>query len=103
MIPLLHEVLKTPSNKIELAPLHITADVGRLTSRVDAANDPENTLVTGLVLTSRRHLRSKNSWMHNINVLVKGKDRCTLLIHPSDAEAAPSPQAVSGAAYGHSL
>jgi anaerobic selenocysteine-containing dehydrogenase len=88
MIPLLHEVLKTPSNKIELAPPHITADVGRLTSRVDAANDPENTLATGLVLTSRRHLRSKNSWMHNINVLVKGKDRCTLLIHPSDAEAA---------------
>jgi anaerobic selenocysteine-containing dehydrogenase len=39
----------------------------------------------GLVLVSRRHLRSKNSWMHNVDVLVKGKDRCTLLVHPDDA------------------
>jgi anaerobic selenocysteine-containing dehydrogenase len=38
------------------------------------------------VLISRRHLRSNNSWMHNVPVLVKGKDRCTLLIHPDDAQ-----------------
>ena len=30
-------------------------------------------------------LRSNNSWMHNVPVLVKGKDRCTLLLHPDDA------------------
>ena len=24
--------------------------------------------------------------MHNVKVLVKGKDRCTLLVHPADAE-----------------
>jgi anaerobic selenocysteine-containing dehydrogenase len=40
------------------------------------------------VLVSRRHLRSNNSWMHNVKVLVKGKDRCTLLMHPDDAAAA---------------
>ena len=34
---------------------------------------------------SRRHLRSNNSWMHNVKVLVKGKPRCTLLVHPVDA------------------
>src|SRR6185295_10777301 len=39
-------------------------------------------------LTSRRHVRSNNSWMHNVTVLVKGKDRCTLLIHPDDAARA---------------
>jgi anaerobic selenocysteine-containing dehydrogenase len=38
-----------------------------------------------MVLVSRRHIRSKNSWMHNVRVLVKGKDRCTLLVHPEDA------------------
>ena len=38
--------------------------------------------------SSRRHLRSNNSWMHNVTVLVKGKDRCTLLIHPDDADRA---------------
>jgi anaerobic selenocysteine-containing dehydrogenase len=25
--------------------------------------------------------------MHNVKVLVKGKDRCTLLVHPDDARA----------------
>ncbi len=39
-----------------------------------------------MVLIGRRQLRSNNSWMHNLPPLVKGKDRCTLLIHPDDAE-----------------
>jgi anaerobic selenocysteine-containing dehydrogenase len=39
----------------------------------------------GLVLIGRRQLRSNNSWMHNAHRLVKGPDRCTLLIHPRDA------------------
>ena len=37
------------------------------------------------MLVGRRHLRSNNSWMHNVEVLVKGKDRCTLQVHPDDA------------------
>ena len=41
--------------------------------------------VDGLLLTSRRHLRSNNSWMHNSRRLVKGRTRCTLMIHPDDA------------------
>jgi len=36
-------------------------------------------------LIGRRQLRSNNSWMHNSHRLVKGKPRCTLLIHPHDA------------------
>src|SRR3546814_6577927 len=38
-------------------------------------------------LVSRRTLRSMNSWMNNVPVLSRGKDRCTLLIHPDDAAA----------------
>jgi len=38
-----------------------------------------------LLLVGRRHLRSNNSWMHNSLRLVRGKDRCTLLMHPDDA------------------
>jgi len=38
-----------------------------------------------MVLIGRRQLRSNNSWMHNLPALVKGKDRCTLHIHPDDA------------------
>jgi anaerobic selenocysteine-containing dehydrogenase len=39
----------------------------------------------GLVLIGRRHVRSNNSWLHNSQRLVKGKPRCTLLMHPDDA------------------
>ena len=39
------------------------------------------------MLIGRRHLRSNNSWMHNVAPLMKGRPRCTLIIHPQDAEA----------------
>ena len=38
------------------------------------------------MLVGRRQLRSNNSWMHNLPALVKGKERCTLHVHPDDAE-----------------
>ncbi len=38
-----------------------------------------------MLLIGRRHILSNNSWMHNSLRLVKGKNRCTALIHPSDA------------------
>ena len=39
----------------------------------------------GLTLVGRADLRSNNSWMHNVEVLVKGKPRCTVHVHPDDA------------------
>jgi anaerobic selenocysteine-containing dehydrogenase len=71
--------LCTPSGKVELAPEPLLADVGRLH---DAASRVVN---GGFVLIGRRHVRSNNSWMHNIDVLVKGKDRCTLQINTGAA------------------
>jgi anaerobic selenocysteine-containing dehydrogenase len=79
MIPRVRDVLCTPSGRLELAPPYIRSDLPRLRARLDRRGDD-------LVLISRRHLRSNNSWMHNVSVLVKGKDRCTLLIHPDDAD-----------------
>jgi anaerobic selenocysteine-containing dehydrogenase len=38
-----------------------------------------------LRLVGRRDIRSNNSWMHNYRRLVKGKERCTLMVHPADA------------------
>jgi anaerobic selenocysteine-containing dehydrogenase len=78
MVPRIPEILETPDGRIDLAPDLVLADLPRLAARLDRPVD-------GLLLTSRRHLRSNNSWMHNVKVLVKGKDRCTLLIHPDDA------------------
>src|SRR6185369_10525934 len=81
LAPRIPEVLRTPSGKIELAPPALLADVDRLRANRDQA--PPNG--AGMVLIGRRDLRSNNSWMHNAPVLVKGKARCTLLIHPDDA------------------
>jgi anaerobic selenocysteine-containing dehydrogenase len=72
-------VLRTPTGRIELAPEAIVADVERL--RAAMTRD----LNGGMVLIGRRQLRSNNSWMHNLPALVKGKDRCTLHVHPNDA------------------
>ena len=72
-------VLRTPSGKIELAPAVLIADLGRLEAAIDELE------ARNLVLVGRRDLRSNNSWMHNIEVLVKGKPRCTLHVHPDDA------------------
>jgi anaerobic selenocysteine-containing dehydrogenase len=74
----LDEAVTTPSGQVELIHAHITDDIPRLRARLAAPN-PE------LVLTSRRHLRSNNSWLHNVPTLMRGRDRCTLLIHPIDA------------------
>ncbi len=41
----------------------------------------------GLLLIGRRQLRTNNSWLHNAPRLMKGADRCTLLMHPQDAAA----------------
>jgi anaerobic selenocysteine-containing dehydrogenase len=41
-----------------------------------------------LLLIGRRDIRTNNSWMHNVPVLVSGHERCVLLVHPSDAERA---------------
>jgi anaerobic selenocysteine-containing dehydrogenase len=38
------------------------------------------------VLVGRRQLRSNNSWMHNLERLVSGPARCTLHVHPDDAD-----------------
>ncbi|MFF3651034.1 molybdopterin-dependent oxidoreductase [Streptomyces sp. NPDC002181] len=76
--PRLPEVLRTRSGRIELLPDPITAELPRL--RAALADRPAT-----LVLVGRRHLRSNNSWLHNVPALTGGSNRCTLQVHPEDA------------------
>jgi len=76
--PRIPEVLRTPSGKIELAPAALLTDVDRVRAQLHQPAE-------GMVLIGRRQLRSNNSWMHNLEVLVKGKPRCTMYMHPADA------------------
>jgi anaerobic selenocysteine-containing dehydrogenase len=70
--------LATPDRRIPLAPELYLRDLPRAAAALRVA-------LPGLVLIGRRHVRSNNSWLHNSQRLVKGKPRCTLLIHPDDA------------------
>ncbi|MEV0001788.1 molybdopterin oxidoreductase family protein [Micromonospora sp. NPDC050980] len=75
--PRLAELLTTPTGRVQLAPAPLVADVDRLRAAL-ARPRPD------LVLIGRRHLRSNNSWMHNVPRLTGGSNRCTLQIHPDD-------------------
>ena len=77
--PALPERLYTRDGMINLAPRRYLQDLQRLHALL--ASEPAD----NLLLIGRRHIRSNNSWLHNSRRLVKGKDRCTLMIHPKDA------------------
>lgn len=77
--PRLPQPLKTRSGKVELLPQPIADDLPRLRQALRERQD-------GLVLVGRRHLRSNNSWLHNVPALTGGTNRCTLHLHPDDAE-----------------
>ncbi len=75
---------RTESGHLELASPPLVADWERVMEGFDRRRS-ESAEDSGLLLIGRRHLRSNNSWMHNIESLVKGRPRCTLLVHPEDA------------------
>jgi anaerobic selenocysteine-containing dehydrogenase len=82
--PALPGRLWTKNKRIALAPEMLTQDVPRLQAWLQSQPMPSAANGT-LLLIGRRQLRSNNSWMHNSERLVRGKARCTLLVHPDDA------------------
>jgi hypothetical protein len=95
LTPRLPDMLRTRSGMIELTPAPILADLPRLRqtlSRGAGAGDGDGDgdgdgsgAGNGPVLVGRRQLRSNNSWMHNLPMLVRGRSACTLHVHPQDA------------------
>jgi anaerobic selenocysteine-containing dehydrogenase len=81
--PLLPERLQTKDKRIQCATPEPLADLPRLLAEF-ADNTSSN---DEFRLIGRRHVRDCNSWMHNYHRLVKGKNRCTLMMHPNDAKA----------------
>jgi anaerobic selenocysteine-containing dehydrogenase len=77
--PRVPEALRTPSGKVELAPPLLLQDLQRAVQDIRG-------LAPDLVIIGRRDVRTNNSWMHNLPVLAKGPFRCTVLVHPQDAE-----------------
>jgi anaerobic selenocysteine-containing dehydrogenase len=83
MKPCLPNRLLTSDKRIKLAPEILVKDMERLKKVFENAQTDSN---FNLLLIGRRHLRDNNSWMHNSHRLVKGNNRCTLMIHSKDAE-----------------
>jgi len=81
--PCLPQRLLNTDKRINIAPDLLVKDIDRLCRYLD-----DNALQNGFdyLLIGRRHLRDNNSWMHNAERLVKGRNRCTLMIHSADAE-----------------
>lgn len=91
--PVLPAALFHKDKKIHLALEYFAPDLQRvertffttndLVSNSNTQHDSDSPLA--MLLIGRRHVRSNNSWLHNSKRLVKGKSRCTAMIHPSDA------------------
>lgn len=77
--PRIPGLLSTPSGRPEFAHPDLMADIPRLAAALGDERSGK------LQLVNRRTLRSNNSWMHNVNVLVKGRNRCTVQMNPADA------------------
>jgi anaerobic selenocysteine-containing dehydrogenase len=78
----LPERLLTANKRINLAPALLVKDLERLKSVFAETNNGE----FPFALIGRRHLRDNNSWLHNSERMMKGKNRCTVLVNKADAE-----------------
>lgn len=78
--PRLPDILRTPGRRIALIHEILVKDVARLRQALERPAEANSLLLVG-----RRQLRNMNSWLHNLDVLARGRNRCTLLVHPQDA------------------
>ncbi|TGL19937.1 molybdopterin oxidoreductase family protein [Leptospira yanagawae] len=78
------ERLYTEDKMIQLFPSHLKNDIPRLMAKFKEYLVTNQSLYPFLLI-GRRHLRNNNSWMHNLPKLMSGKPRCTMMIHPDDA------------------
>ncbi len=79
--PVLPKRLFTKNKRIELMPPLFVQEM----TKIKALLNPKKKGTYPFKLIGRRHLRSNNSWMHNLPVLEGGSRVCTVLIHREDA------------------
>ncbi len=87
--PALPSVIRHKDKKIHLCLDYFAPDLQRLElfffGTPPITNTPSANARVAMALIGRRHVRSNNSWLHNSKRLVKGKSRCTAMLHPDDA------------------
>jgi anaerobic selenocysteine-containing dehydrogenase len=83
----LERAVRHKDGQVRLAHPEIDVEAARLEAAFAAgAFATAETAPNGFLMIGRRQLRSNNSWMHNCPSLIKGPERCTLLMNPTDAD-----------------
>ena len=77
--PSARERIRTQDGLVDVAPAVLAPEIERLDAWLADRSR------SALVLIGRRHLRTNNSWMHNVRSLVKGPDRSQLFMNREDA------------------
>lgn len=83
LVPVFPDRLFTKNKRIELMPALFVQEMEKVKQLLKL----KNTDTYPLKLIGRRHLRSNNSWMHNLPILEGGSRTCTMMIHPDDASS----------------
>ncbi len=83
--PRIPEVLLTQNGRVNIADSIFLEGLERVKKQF-VMHPYQNLLGDEFLLIGRRHLRTNNSWMHNVEGLMKGKNKCTMMMHPVDAE-----------------
>ncbi|MFK8018918.1 MAG: molybdopterin-dependent oxidoreductase [Pseudomonadales bacterium] len=79
----LPDQLKTEGKRIRLMHPLICEEFDRIAA--DSAHESAKSSANDMLLIGRRNIRDMNSWLHNIKQYVRGKNRCTMIIHSKDA------------------
>lgn len=82
--PSLKQRICTYDRKVILSPHVYLAELSRAHLAFNQATSQQS---HDFLLIGRRHIRSNNSWLHNSLPLVKGKNRCTVIMNRLDAHA----------------
>jgi len=80
----LQKRIQTDDDKIRIAHPVFIKDLDRLKDTFFSTEKTENKFPFQMI--GRRLLRSHNTWLHNSYHLVKGRNECTLIINPTDAQ-----------------
>ena len=83
LMPCIEDRIKTAEGKVCLLPQLYVDDLARLNAVMTKPTRDEN---YPYYLIGRRLVKSHNTWTQNSERLVKGKNPCTLEVHPEDAK-----------------
>jgi len=84
LMPCIEDRIKTAEGKVYLLPQLYVDDLPRLNALMEKPARDNN---YPFDLIGRRLVKSHNTWTQNSERLVKGKNPCTLEVHPEDAKA----------------